>query len=396
MMSRSTAAGIRRAPRIFVAATLLCGIAALFGGLATQLRTAIESDATFVAAERVGVEYLRPLTRLVVELGRAQSAAVRGSAVDSVALDAAISGVAAVDLVRGGELRTQQRWTDLLAAIGTVVTEQPRGAAAVDRYGDLLGLAAELARRVGDTSKLILDPALDSYYLMDTVILQLPAAVAAAGRAADKAHLARSTGSSHDGQTISADVAIERHLVAATTAAIGTSVRKAMDETTRTAMVANLTEPLDVFRAAADQLAPPVALKQSDEAPDAGALADAAARVRDAALPLAVAALAELDSLLATRQEGLDTQRISALAFAGAGVVAGVVLLWWSVPPRGRGRGDELAVAAAGDDMSPRDVASVSVQLPAVDARDLLAIEELMHVGRGVRVRPKDEAADAR
>ena len=394
-MSRSTSAGVRRGPRIFVAVVLLCGIGALFGGLATQLRTAIESDAAFVAAERAGVEYLRPLTRLVVELGRAQSAAVRSSALDTVALDAAISGVAAVDRARGEELRTQQRWTDLLAAIGTVAAEQPRGAAAVDRYGDLLGLAAELARRVGDTSKLILDPALDSYYLKDTVMLQLPTAVAAAGRAADKAHLARSTGSSGEDEAISADVAIERHLFASTTAAIGTSVRKAMDETTRTAMVANLTEPLDVFRAAADRLAPPVALKQADDAPDAGALANAAAQVRDAALPLAVAALSELDSLLATRQEGLNTQRVSALAFAGAGVVAGVVLLWWSVPARGRGRGDELA-GAVGDEMSPRDVASVSVQMPAVDARDLLAIEELMHVGRGVRVRPKDEAEDAR
>jgi hypothetical protein len=74
--------------------------------------------------------------------------------------------------------------------------------------------------------------------------------------------------------------------------------------------------------------------------------------------------------------------------------VLGVVLLWWSIPARGRSRGDEIA-GLRDEAAQPLDVASVSVQLPAVDARDLLAIEELVHIGRGVRARPKDEAGDA-
>ena len=76
---------------------------------------------------------------------------------------------------------------------------------------------------------------------------------------------------------------------------------------------------------------------------------------------------------------------------AAAGVLLGAMLLWFSIPPPGHG--DHPADGMVG---SPTpDVASVSVQMPAVDARDLLAIEELVHVGRGVRARPRDEADDA-
>jgi hypothetical protein len=396
-MSSTREAGARRGPRIVLAVVLLCGIGGLFGALTGQLRTAIESDAAVVANERLGVQYLRPVTRLIIELSKAQSAAVRGSAVDSVALEAAVSGVSAADDVDGIALRTQQLWTQLRAEIAKVMTERPTAATAIDRYGDLIELVAELARRAGDTSQLILDPKVDSYYLMDAVLLQLPTAVTAAGRAADRAYLGRSARTTADSEAIDVDVAVDRRRVASATAALGTSVRKAMNETSRATMGPTLTEPLDVFRAAVEQLAPPAVLKQSGQPPNDTALSEAATRVRDSALPLAVAVLSELEGLLATRQEALATQRITALAYAGAGVIAGVVLLWWSVPPRGRGHGDDLAGATAGDDTGvPRDVAAVSVQLPAVDARDLLAIEELMHVGRGVRARPRDEASDAR
>ncbi len=396
-MTAPTQTRFRRAPRILVAVVLLCAISALYGALAIQLRDAIDADAAFVTAERQGVEYMRPLSRLVVELSKAQSAAVRKTTVDSVALEAGMAGVADADRLYGADLRTEQRWTDLRAQIEKVGAERPTGAAAMERYGDLIALAADLARRVADTSNLILDPELDSYYLMDTALLQLPAAVAAAGRAADRAYLTPAASSTRQTPTVSVDVAVDRQLVAAAAQSMATSVRKAMEETNRSVMGTNLTEPLDVFRAAVDQLAPPAVLKQTDDLPDAHVMADAAARVRDAALPLATAVLGELDALLGQRQTQLGTQRLYALASVVGGVVLAVVLLWWSVPPRGRGRGAELeAVTGTGDPAQLRDVASVSVQLPAVDARDLLAIEELVHVGRGVRARPRDESTDAR
>jgi hypothetical protein len=394
-MSSTREPAFRRGPRIAIAVVLLAGIGALFGTLTVQLRAAIEFDVSVVAAERTGVEYLRPVTRLVIEVSKAQAAAVRGSAVDSVALEAAMSGVTAADEAHGEDLRAQQRWSQLSVAIGQVIAERPTGAVAIERYADLLDLTVELARRVGDTSQLILDPQLDSYYLMDAVLLQLPTAVTSAGRAADRAHLVpRFQGDSGD-EAIDVDVALERYRLASAAAVLRASVLRATEETDRASMAAALTEPLDVFRSAVEQLAPSAVLRQSAEAPGAAALAEAATRVRDAALPLANAVLSELDAVLAARHDALAGQRLTALGFAGGGVIAGVILLWWSVPPRGRARGDGGTLAAS-DDTGHRDVASISVQMPAVDARDLLAIEELMHVGRGVRARQRDEAGDAR
>ncbi len=138
------------------------------------------------------------------------------------------------------------------------------------------------------------------------------------------------------------EVAVARHQVATATDAIGTGLRKAMDETSRSAMGPNLTEPLDAFRSAVDQLAPPAALRQA-EIPSAGTLSTAAQRVREAALPLSGAVLGELDTLLADRQDALALQRTYGLTAAAAGVLLGVVLLWWSVPARGRSRGEDIA-----------------------------------------------------
>lgn len=50
---------------------------------------------------------------------------------------------------------------------------------------------------------------------------------------------------------------------------------------------------------------------------------------------------AELDALLAARQNNLARQDVYGLGAAAAGVALAVILLWWAVPARGRVR-DEL------------------------------------------------------
>ena len=381
-----------------MAVALLLAVGGLYGALVGQLKSATDEDENFVALERHGVAYLRPLTRLVGELTAAQSAAVRGAAVDTVALNAAVAAVSDVDRTDGPVLRTEQRWTDLRAAIDKVGAQRSTGLAALDVYADVVALAADLARKIGDTSKLILDPQLDSYYLMDAAMLQLPTVLTAAGLAADLAYVTADRGEDDklsEGAFI--DVAVARQQVATATEATSTGIRKALDATRRGAVGANLTEPLDAFRAAVDQLVPPAALRQATPTGNSSAIWAAAQKIRAAAVPLAAAVLTELDALLAIRQDDLASQRIYALGAAGAGVVLAVVLLWWSVPARGRARSDELAAVTAGHEGGAAgDVASLSVQLPVVDARDLLALEELVHVGRGVRAQPKEKPDDAR
>jgi hypothetical protein len=391
-MTTSLGVRTRRGPRIFVAVLLVLALGGLFGALAGQLRGAIDGDARFVAAERQGVAYLRPLTRLVAGLANAQSAAVRGQPIDPVEVDAAAAAVSDLDKRTGAELRTQQRWADLRTEVEKVLSERPTGRAAMARFSDVVGLATELARTVGDTSNLILDPELDSFYLMDTALLQMPTILTAPGRSADHTYLASAKDADHPDLI---DAAVARQQVATATEAIGTGLRKAIDATTGGTLGPGLTEQLDAFRSAVDRAASPAALRQVAGPADAGALFAAAQQVRETALPLATAVLTELDNLLAAREGALRIQRTIALATTAAGVILGVILLWWSVPARGRGQGAETAADYRGEGGHPLDVASVSVQLPELDARDLLAFEELVHVGRGVRARPKDEADDA-
>jgi hypothetical protein len=385
----------RRGPRVVVALGLVLAVGGLFGALVVQLRAANDADLRFVAAERQGVTYLRPLTRLIAELTNARSTAVRGLPADNNALNAAVAAVADVDQSNGAALRTGQRWADLRADIDAVMASTPTGRAALDRFGDLMVQATELGRTVGDTSNLILDPEADTFYLMYSVLLQMPTVLTATGLAADVNHLAATGKTVPPGRVDNADlieIAVARQQVAVATEAIGIGLRKSMDATTSAALAASLTEPLDAFRTAVDRTAAPAALRQAAEPTDSAALFAATAQVREAALPLVAAVLSGLDGLLTAREDRLYALQLQALATTGAGVVLGIILLWWSVTP-------SASSAGAGEDQEggpPLDVASVSVQLPAVDARDLLALEELVHVGRGVRARPKDEADDAR
>lgn len=383
----------RRGPRTLVALGLLLALGGLFGALAFQMVSATEADTRFVASERQGVAYLRPLTRLIAELTVAQSASVRDKAVDPGALNAAVAAMSNVDADSGAALRTGQRWADLRAAIDRVVADRPTGQAALDRFTDLITLATELARTVGDTSNLVLDPEFDSYYLVDTALFQLPIVMTGAGRASDRTYLAAVEVGRTDDGTSRVDVALARQQVAVATDSIGSGLRKAIDATAHEKLASGLTEQLDAFRAAVDQLASPVALRQPDSTANVVAFSAAAQRVRDASLTLAGAVLDGLDAVLERREAALGEQRLYALATAAAGVVLGIVLLWWSVPPRRVSDGEP---ATADRDDRVNDVASVSVQLPAVNARDLLDLEELVHVGRGVRTRPKGEASDAR
>lgn len=380
--------------RVLVSLLLVLAIGGLYAILTAQLWAATSTDADFVAAERRGVAYLGPLTQLLGELTAAESAAVRGTAVDRAAVTAAVAAVAAVDAEHGGALGTGQRWADLRAQIEQLTVASLGHSEAMERYVDVVSLTIDLARKVGDTSNLILDPELDCYYLMDTALLRLPHVLAHSARAADHAELG---GSHHAGPDLehAPQVAVARYEVAGAANAVSTGLRKAMDATDRETLGPNLTAPLDAFHTAAGQLVPTVALLQAGGVqPDA--MSTAARRVREAALPLATAVLAELDALLAAREARLNRQQVYAIATAVGGVLISLLLLWWALPARGpagpgAGPGPEPETGVG----PPADVAALVVDLPLVDPRELIAAEELLHMGRGVRARPREQSDDA-
>jgi len=155
------------------------------------------SQIDFSAREAVGVRALGPANDLVVATVRARSAAVQaaltGSAIDPHALAAvrtAIAGNDAADRAVGATLGARARWKVLRGQIVAAVEgPAPRSAdAALAGYTKAVDAALGWVTEVGNASNLILDPDLDSYYVMDALVTKAPAVAAAAGQGADQQH----------------------------------------------------------------------------------------------------------------------------------------------------------------------------------------------------------------
>ncbi len=102
------------------------------------------------------------------------------------AIDADVEALDAVDARIGGMLRTTAQWTELEAEIEKVTSSSPSSThEAFDAYNGLTEAVRSLIVTAGNYSNLILDPDLDSFYLMDNAVNKLPLLVDTAGRADD-------------------------------------------------------------------------------------------------------------------------------------------------------------------------------------------------------------------
>jgi PAS domain S-box-containing protein len=136
--------------------------------------------------EIYGNAYLRPLRRLLQDVPQARMLAhayLDGDTSRKPALleqqariDADFAELAAANRRFGNILAANERY-DALQASWRLLKEQTPSlnvAASRDRHTRLIADIRALMSHVGDTSTLILDPDLDSYYLMDAVLLKLP------------------------------------------------------------------------------------------------------------------------------------------------------------------------------------------------------------------------------
>ena len=157
----------------------------------------INSYVQFGAAEERGNEYQRQLERALEHLPLHKFLAhrmldgeknldgqLRGVATQ---VDEAFRGIETVDSKLGKELQftdeglrkrkrehhrvgnVKREWEDLKGKLSTLST-----AAADDQHAHLIEDIRTMITHCGDTSNLILDPDLDSYYLMDVTLLALP------------------------------------------------------------------------------------------------------------------------------------------------------------------------------------------------------------------------------
>jgi methyl-accepting chemotaxis protein len=143
-----------------------------------------DGQIAFSAKERVGVRVVAPAGTLLGRLAALRTTAVRAAGGDAAAADAlpareqaVAEAVTAVDrAVRadGEALGVGRRWQELRSAIEAAPGAGETPAERSKAYGALTDAAAALIVEAGNSSNLILDPDLDSYYVMDDVITKMP------------------------------------------------------------------------------------------------------------------------------------------------------------------------------------------------------------------------------
>ena len=183
----------------------------------------------FSAAERDGVAYLRPLLDLTVRTVDARHLAVLGRDPSGAGVDRAVTAVNAVDARYGASLDTTDGWKAAKTALRDA--SEARGPVdALATYDKATAALINVINRVSDRSNLTLDPDLDSYYVMDTLVFRLPILLDTSGNAVDEVVVNRhGTAARVDATRI--DLAIASGTLGTTSAAVGVGMATAFSRT---------------------------------------------------------------------------------------------------------------------------------------------------------------------
>lgn len=251
---------------------------------------AVGASIAFSAAERDGLVVLEPALQALASTAGGQDvdlAALR-SAVDaepSLALDDSMSKAEAL----------------------VPAATDPAGRAA------LAQALAALVTEAGNSSNLILDPDLDSFYVMDLLVVQVPKALVTAAQTAVEP-------AGGPNEKVAAHALLAGSLAAAA-GSFSSDVQTSLSTTSSTALRSQLAE---VAAAATSVTALSDALTAGLASPTAQDPSAAAAAVA-AAVP---SACAGLDALLTTRIAGMTDKRLSTLVLTA---VAALVALAWAL-----------------------------------------------------------------
>ncbi len=174
-----------RYPQKFLLITALFALP--LGVVMAFFMSVVEHDIEFSRREKMGVEYIRPLDDVVqhIQQHRALTVAFLSGAHDfkekyeakQLEVEADIRRVDAMDKRLNRVLDSSAGWNlikDHWLELKASINGSPETMA--DKHRALVAETLLLIKHVGDTSNLILDPDLDTYYLMDAFVNNLPEA----------------------------------------------------------------------------------------------------------------------------------------------------------------------------------------------------------------------------
>ncbi len=157
------------------------------GIVAYYFESEVNTGISFAQKERMGVAYEVPLAHLLQQaIVSATDPSASGPA-NASNVNQAIADVDAVDQKYGAALKTSTDWTTLKAEWTNLKIGNGQSVAANDAaYNKFLNDLVAFCTTVGNNSNLILDPQIDSYYVMDSVLTQLPQADVNLAQAAEQ------------------------------------------------------------------------------------------------------------------------------------------------------------------------------------------------------------------
>jgi methyl-accepting chemotaxis protein len=258
--------------------------------------SSVGGQIAFAESERAGVVVLRPALM-------ALATTVAGRTPEIASVSAAVQAYPELELGAS------------MDAVHTAASGQALASASgrADAAAALLSLISD----VGNNSNLILDPDLDSFYVMDGAVVQVPKAMVAAARAAAPGSLT--------GSELIAAQAVNAGVLSDTASALKGDVATAAEHTLSTGLgdrLSQATTTADAFTSMGHGITTGLAHPQPA---NPTAAADAAAAVVE---PM----LAELDSLLAARIARQTAERTRSLLITLVGLLLALwcgAAVWW-------------------------------------------------------------------
>jgi signal transduction histidine kinase len=161
---------------------ILCGVSLALTSVATYaLLVEKQLAINFARSELVGSKYLALLRPIYVAVLKT-SASGDLQSLQNIAESDSINSLSRADTETAGALRIRDS-VKALAATLQELNANSAGAKAADSYSTTLKTLRDLAARIGDDSKLILDPVLDTYHVGNIVVTRLPTALEKIGQA---------------------------------------------------------------------------------------------------------------------------------------------------------------------------------------------------------------------
>jgi methyl-accepting chemotaxis protein len=318
-----------------------------------QYVTEKNAQEAFSALELDGVAYVAPASELLGKVVAARSAAVAGQPVDAGGLNAAAARLAEVDADLGQALETSALWEEVRTQLQQLATGELAPVDAYAEWSAAAGKVRALIVQAADKSNLTLDPDLDTYYLMDTLITKLPTLADTAGQAADL-RVAAAGGRAVPGvDSPRIELAVLLGTVSNAASAVDANLKVSIETTADDSVEGRLGGPIGQLDQAVETVVTEVdkAVKGSLDGDLAGARTRAG-QASAAAVSLAGEVAPALDGLIDTRIGGFASRERTVETVVAIAVALALWLFvgfYLSVTRSVRGTLGVLAAAADGD-----------------------------------------------